>query len=222
MFFKYNKGGIKMPKKLTQQDFEKRVFDCVGDLYQVISEYRGKSKPVALKCNKHNIQFQVSAECFMRGQKDIRTGGCPRCQEEKKNERYKNSRQEVQCAYCGKYFIKPKSKLENSKSGLYFCCREHKDLAQSLNSGEKFNQIRPNHYGELLTDYRKMAFRNYEHKCAVCDYNEDVDILEVHHIDGNRQNNELDNLIILCPICHRKLTNKKYMLINNNSIIKVN
>lgn len=26
--------------------------------------------------------------------------------------------------------------------------------------------------------------------------------LEVHHIDGNRNNNELDNLKLLCPNCH--------------------
>lgn len=27
---------------------------------------------------------------------------------------------------------------------------------------------------------------------------------ECHHIDGNRHNNELENLIILCPSCHKK------------------
>jgi 5-methylcytosine-specific restriction endonuclease McrA len=26
--------------------------------------------------------------------------------------------------------------------------------------------------------------------------------LELHHIDGNRQNHLLDNLVILCPNCH--------------------
>lgn len=26
--------------------------------------------------------------------------------------------------------------------------------------------------------------------------------LQVHHIDGNRQNNEHSNLIVLCPACH--------------------
>ena len=45
-------------------------------------------------------------------------------------------------------------------------------------------------------------------------------MLEVHHIDENRANNELDNLIVLCPICHRKLTTGKYELINRTEIIK--
>ena len=30
--------------------------------------------------------------------------------------------------------------------------------------------------------------------------------LEVHHIDENRQNNDIHNLIILCPNCHKFLT----------------
>ena len=32
------------------------------------------------------------------------------------------------------------------------------------------------------------------------------EILEVHHIDGDRSNNEPENLRIICPNCHRALT----------------
>lgn len=82
-----------MPRKLTQEEFEQRVYECVGDKYSVVSEYNGKSKPIDLKCNIHNIIFQVSAECFMRGPKEIRCS-CPKCSEEKKNEKifYKQNR----------------------------------------------------------------------------------------------------------------------------------
>ena len=31
--------------------------------------------------------------------------------------------------------------------------------------------------------------------------------LEVHHIDGNRKNNELNNLQLLCPNCHSYTSN---------------
>ena len=210
-----------MPKKLTQEEFNQRVYDCVGNRYTVISEYQGKAKPVMLHCNNHNIDFQVSAECFMRGS-DVRTGGCPKCQQEKVDKRFKDARVEVECAYCGKQFLKPLSKLEKSKSGLYFCCREHKDLAQRLDSGAQFDMIRPEHYNEIISDYRKLAFRNYEHKCSVCGWAEDKDILEVHHIDENRKHNEADNLIILCPICHRKLTSHKYILFDRQTIVQNN
>lgn len=43
-------------------------------------------------------------------------------------------------------------------------------------------------------------------------WREDERILEVHHIDENRSNNEITNLIILCPICHRYISLSIYTL----------
>lgn len=43
------------------------------------------------------------------------------------------------------------------------------------------------------------------HKCENCGNSEWFDQpikLEVHHIDGNRTNNNLENLQLLCPNCH--------------------
>ena len=57
----------------------------------------------------------------------------------------------------------PISKLEKSKSGLYFCCREHKDLAQKINAGESFKSIRPTHYKNGIGTYRENAFFEYPH-----------------------------------------------------------
>lgn len=54
--------------------------------------------------------------------------------------------------------------------------------------------------------YRRNAFNAYEHKCAICGYDEDERILEVHHLDENHGNNDISNLVILCPNCHKKLT----------------
>lgn len=33
-----------------------------------------------------------------------------------------------------------------------------------------------------------------------------MDHFQVHHIDDNPQNNELENLLLLCPLCHSKIT----------------
>lgn len=206
-----------MPKQLTQQEFEQRVASCVGTLYTVISPYRGKRYPITLRCNKHNVEFQANAECFMRGPNDVRCS-CPECSAEKKDERFSDSRTKVSCAYCGKEFMRANSKISNSKSGLYFCCREHKDLAQRIENG--FVNIWPEHYSKITgKNYREKAFRAYEHCCAICGWDEDDDVLEVHHIDENREHNEESNLIILCPTCHRKLTSHKYKLINREQIV---
>ncbi len=52
-----------------------------------------------------------------------------------------------------------------------------------------------------MIDYRKLAFKNYPHTCAMCDSKEK---LQVHHKDKNRENNTLDNLVILCQKCHMR------------------
>jgi hypothetical protein len=41
--------------------------------------------------------------------------------------------------------------------------------------------------------------------CPFCD-NADVEHFEVHHIDEDHGNNEKTNLVMLCPLCHSKIT----------------
>lgn len=106
-----------------------------------------------------------------------------------------------ECAYCGKKFYRNPTKKRASKSGLYFCCREHKDLAQRLEAG--ITEIQPDHYGsESSRSYRKKAFRILPSRCNRCGYSEVPEVLQVHHIDRDRSNNQVENLEILCPTCH--------------------
>jgi hypothetical protein len=51
-------------------------------------------------------------------------------------------------------------------------------------------------------NYRKLAFAEYPAVCAHCGFGI-RDVLEVAHIDGNRSNNAVTNLVILCPNCHK-------------------
>ena len=46
----------------------------------------------------------------------------------------------------------------------------------------------------------------YGNKCELCDWDK---LVEVHHIDSNRNNHEDSNLCVLCPNCHT-LTEPKY------------
>lgn len=43
---------------------------------------------------------------------------------------------------------------------------------------------------------------HYNFKCAVCNVSHAS--LHVHHADADTSNNQLSNLIALCPRCHRK------------------
>jgi hypothetical protein len=54
-------------------------------------------------------------------------------------------------------------------------------------------------------NYRKLAFDKYPPVCAHCGHGGFGfrEVLDVAHLDGNRQHNDPDNLAILCPTCHR-------------------
>jgi hypothetical protein len=51
-------------------------------------------------------------------------------------------------------------------------------------------------------NYRRLAFAQYDPLCAHCGFGIPA-ILEVAHIDGDRSNNDVKNLVILCPNCHK-------------------
>lgn len=106
----------------------------------------------------------------------------------------------VECAYCKKTFYKNISQIKNSKTNTHFCCREHKDIGQRIETGIK--QIQPGHYGDVHTDYRTLAFRYKSQICERCNYSKHPEILEVHHKDRNRENNTIENLLVVCPNCH--------------------
>ena len=105
----------------------------------------------------------------------------------------------VTCAHCGKKFYKAKSRFRLSKHKFYFCCRDHKDKAQRIGG---IKAIQPPHYNNHSVTYRTFAFRNLPIKCCRCGFHEHREFLQVHHKDGNRSNNNLSNLQILCVLCH--------------------
>lgn len=105
------------------------------------------------------------------------------------------------CAFCNERFYRKPSKLKLSKTGLYFCCREHKDRAQRVENG--LTALQPSHYRDGKSDYRKIAFRNFAPTCSECGWDQYPEVLVVHHKDTDRSNNALANLKILCPRCHQ-------------------
>ena len=68
--------------------------------------------------------------------------------------------------------------------------------------------------------YRLRAFKYRPNYCALCAAKNTLQLkdLEVHHKDGNRKNNQIQNLLIVCRKCHQRLhgisekpkINKKY------------
>lgn len=114
----------------------------------------------------------------------------------------------VQCAYCGKEKEITKSRYDNCKSKLFFCCKKCKDEGQKVENGLK--SLWPAHYDNGNSKYRKICFDNHPHKCCVCD---EKLIVEVHHYDKNRKNSDPKNLIPLCPTHHKYMHSEyKYLI----------
>jgi hypothetical protein len=108
---------------------------------------------------------------------------------------------EVSCSNCDCKFRKKNSSLINSKSGLYFCTRECKDKAQKLGG---IKEIMPPHYGTAIDrNYQYLIENTNNPICCGCNENKPY-LLCVHHIDGNHENDIIENLEIVCFNCHVK------------------
>ena len=67
---------------------------------------------------------------------------------------------------------------------------------------------KPSKLLNLMVDFNIKTYT-----CEICGINkwQNKDIrLELHHIDGNRQNNKIENLQILCPNCHSQTDNFRF------------
>lgn len=150
------------------------------------------------KCTNCKIKFKAPTKELKRGNGKFCSVKCGAIYNGKHRPKLQPN---VKCAMCKKHFYKSQSSLKNSKSKLYFCCRAHKDAAQCIGG---IREIMPSHYGTSTgkSGYRKTAFDSYACKCDKCGYNKYKSIMVVHHIDHNRDNNNVSNLQILCRNCH--------------------
>ena len=69
-----------------------------------------------------------------------------------------------------------------------------------------------NHGNWKEESYRTTCFEYHEKKCVVCGENK---IVEVHHYDGNHDNNNKENLVPLCPTHHSYWHSRYRNLIKN-------
>lgn len=193
-----------MGVKLTQEEAQKRIVQNFAQKVTLISEYKNRRTKIKLRCEECGHEWETSPTSVMYGDYTHR---CPNCGVK--------SGEYVKCAYCGKEIYRCQSRLDSSKSGYYYCSRECGNLHK--------NQLREDsgEWENSPSGYRKRAFKIYPHKCAVCGWSEDERILEVHHIDENREHNNIENLCILCPTCHRKITLQYYKLTDDFKLEKV-
>ena len=80
-------------------------------------------------------------------------------------------------------------------------------------------KINPYHGGYSRFRDRLIEFGCKQRVCDICGntkWNGEDIPLEVHHIDGNHDNNKLSNIQFLCPNCHASTPNFRWKKKNNN------
>jgi hypothetical protein len=103
----------------------------------------------------------------------------------------------VKCANCGKEVNRAPFELKKSKSGRAFCSSS---CSSTYNNRFRVGEANPNWNGGT-SNYRQRAIECYGAFCAVCGYDVE-EVLIVHHLDNDRQNNDITNLVVLCPTHH--------------------
>lgn len=198
-----------MAARLTTEEAAQKIKDTYEQNVVLVGEYINKRTPITLHCFDCDHEWTTKAQNVLYNTNNIRYHQCPNCGENSvKRDKY-------ECAYCGREVYRRPSDVAKNISGKFYCSRECGNLAK--------NQFREES-GEWLNShstYRKRALQAYPHKCLVCGWDEDERILEVHHIDENREHNEVENLCILCPTCHRKITLGYYYLDGSKLIPKL-
>jgi len=107
--------------------------------------------------------------------------------------RFKPSIKTKSCLFCG-------DETRNYK----FCSNQcHKKYDQK----KIFNLIESGDTSLDFRQYKKFLINKYGEKCMICNWGESNPYsnkvpIEIEHIDGNSDNNSLENLKLLCPNCH--------------------
>lgn len=151
-------------------------------------------------CEKCNSTFQTTSQNIKRGYGKFCSSNC----------RGSRAKEEFTCSFCSKSFISTKSRKNKTKTNHLFCSNDCKYKAASSLTSTYSTGPAPKEIG--LSTYRNRALIMLKNECVRCGYHEHVELLDVDHIDSNRQNNDISNLQILCVMCHAIKTRLPHLL----------
>lgn len=102
----------------------------------------------------------------------------------------RSCRKEVPCVVCETMMLASFHKKTCSRA----CSNIHR-------TGIQYKRNRPKDKVKATRALKVRLLKERGLKCERCGYDK-YEILHVHHKDRNRENNNLDNLALICPNCH--------------------
>ena len=105
------------------------------------------------------------------------------------------------CEECGTVFSPDPEAKVNARWCSVKCRQRAKYVRDYERKGYDQKGEKNNAYKNGIFDYSNKGFEHYGRKCNRCS---SEDNLCVHHRDRNRQNNDLNNLEVLCRSCHSR------------------
>ena len=106
------------------------------------------------------------------------------------------NRVEVYCSNCNKKLLRTTRELNKSVNKIYFCdnlCKNRHLIKRRWDKDTKVKCHKSRRF-EVINRCKKL--------CINCGYKDDIKMLDIHHLDGNHQNNEYINLASVCVWCH--------------------
>jgi hypothetical protein len=101
-----------------------------------------------------------------------------------------SQRKEIPCLICGKLILSGFNKKTCSRT----CANKNRE-------GIKYKIGSPRDKVKSQRFLKIRLLKERGQKCEKCNYNR-YEILQVHHKDRKRNNNDLSNLQLICPNCH--------------------
>ncbi len=146
--------------------------------------------PIIKQCKICGADFKTKPFFVKRGEGKYCSAGC----HHKGTRKGKN----MKCFICKKETYKSLKAINGSKSKKYFCGRGCQTKWRNVEfSGSKHANWQEGKYA-----YRSVLNRHKVPKiCRLCKM-EDIRVLAVHHVDKDRTNNDIKNLVWLCNNCH--------------------
>ena len=107
---------------------------------------------------------------------------------------------ELSPTYGRKHSEEDRQRISDALIGL-FKGKNH----PNWNNGSSFEPYSP----EFNKQKKQQVLERDNYTCQCPDCKHETNLLDIHHIDYNKKNNNLENLITLCDSCHAKTNGKK-------------